>query len=185
MGKHNAHNVAKRSARAATPDRRGARIVLGAAASGALATAGWAFGSSAPVFALACAAVGGVGSIGDSSCSATGLGAVAIDLFGTNASATGANNHAFAIGPGTVALITGGTNNNATAVGSADTATSALGSNNNTTALGIGILHEHLSLPIAAGTLLLLGGLILVSISWTRIRPDQRPRVGFLRMVDR
>ena len=35
------------------------------------------------------------------------------------------------------------------------------------TALGIGILHEHLSLPIAAGTLLLLGGLILVSVSWS------------------
>jgi DME family drug/metabolite transporter len=50
------------------------------------------------------------------------------------------------------------------------------------TALGIGMLHEHLSLPIAAGTLLLLGGLILVSISWPRIRPDHRPRVGFLRM---
>ena len=32
------------------------------------------------------------------------------------------------------------------------------------TALGIGILHERLSLPIAAGTLLLLGGLILVSV---------------------
>lgn len=30
------------------------------------------------------------------------------------------------------------------------------------TALGIGILHERLSLPIAAGTLLLLGGLIVV-----------------------
>ena len=38
------------------------------------------------------------------------------------------------------------------------------------TALGIGILHEHLSLPIAAGTLLLLGGLILVSVSWSRRR---------------
>jgi DME family drug/metabolite transporter len=37
------------------------------------------------------------------------------------------------------------------------------------TALGIGILHERLSLPIATGTLLLLGGLILVSISWPRV----------------
>jgi DME family drug/metabolite transporter len=34
------------------------------------------------------------------------------------------------------------------------------------TALGIGILHERLSLPIAVGALLLLGGLILVSVSW-------------------
>jgi len=32
------------------------------------------------------------------------------------------------------------------------------------TALGIGILHEHLSLPIATGTLLLLGGLTIVSV---------------------
>ena len=31
-------------------------------------------------------------------------------------------------------------------------------------ALGIGLLHERLSLPMAAGTLLLLGGLILVSV---------------------
>ena len=37
------------------------------------------------------------------------------------------------------------------------------------TALGIGILHERLSVPIATGTLLLLGGLILVSISWPRV----------------
>jgi DME family drug/metabolite transporter len=34
------------------------------------------------------------------------------------------------------------------------------------TALGIGILHERLSRPIAVGALLLLGGLILVSVSW-------------------
>jgi DME family drug/metabolite transporter len=33
-------------------------------------------------------------------------------------------------------------------------------------ALGIGLLHESLSLPIAVGALLLLGGLILVSVSW-------------------
>jgi len=46
------------------------------------------------------------------------------------------------------------------------------------TALGIEILHERLSLPIAAGTLLLLGGLILVSVrspdggsrSWKLVR---------------
>jgi len=44
------------------------------------------------------------------------------------------------------------------------------------TALGIGILHEHLSLPIAAGTLLLLGGLILVSISWPRVAPMPETR---------
>ena len=31
-------------------------------------------------------------------------------------------------------------------------------------ALGIGLLHERLSLPMAAGTLLLLGGLIVVSV---------------------
>jgi DME family drug/metabolite transporter len=34
------------------------------------------------------------------------------------------------------------------------------------TALGIGILHERLSLPIAVGAVSLLGGLILVSVSW-------------------
>jgi DME family drug/metabolite transporter len=34
------------------------------------------------------------------------------------------------------------------------------------TALGIGLLHESLSLPIAVGALLLLGGLILVSVPW-------------------
>jgi DME family drug/metabolite transporter len=36
------------------------------------------------------------------------------------------------------------------------------------TALGTGILHERLSVPIATGTLLLLGGLTLVSVSWPR-----------------
>jgi DME family drug/metabolite transporter len=46
------------------------------------------------------------------------------------------------------------------------------------TALGIGILHERLSLPIATGTLLLLGGLILVSISWPRVASGPEPRVG-------
>ena len=39
------------------------------------------------------------------------------------------------------------------------------------TALGIGILREHLSVPIAAGTLLLLGGLTLVSVTWRRAEP--------------
>lgn len=34
------------------------------------------------------------------------------------------------------------------------------------TALGIGVLGERLSLPIAAGSLLLLGGLVLVSVPW-------------------
>ena len=34
------------------------------------------------------------------------------------------------------------------------------------TALGIGLLNERLSLPIAVGSLLLLGGLILVSVPW-------------------
>jgi len=38
------------------------------------------------------------------------------------------------------------------------------------TALGIGILRERLSLPIAAGTLLLLGGLVLVSVPRPRRR---------------
>ena len=51
------------------------------------------------------------------------------------------------------------------------------------TALGIGILHERLSLPIATGTLLLLGGLTLVSIPWPRgtrhpIRRDCRAVAG-------
>jgi DME family drug/metabolite transporter len=46
------------------------------------------------------------------------------------------------------------------------------------TALGIGILHERLSLPIAAGTLLLLGGLILVSLSWPRAASRPETRVG-------
>jgi drug/metabolite transporter, DME family len=46
------------------------------------------------------------------------------------------------------------------------------------TALGIGILHERLSLPIATGTLLLLGGLILVSISWPRVASRPETRVG-------
>ena len=46
------------------------------------------------------------------------------------------------------------------------------------TALGIGILHEHLSLPIAAGTLLLLGGLILVSVGWSPRRRQTRNARG-------
>jgi drug/metabolite transporter, DME family len=39
------------------------------------------------------------------------------------------------------------------------------------TALGICILRERLSLPIAAGTLLLLGGLVVVSVPRPRARP--------------
>lgn len=46
------------------------------------------------------------------------------------------------------------------------------------TALGIGILHERLSLPIATGTMLLLGGLILVSISRPRVASRPETRVG-------
>ena len=42
------------------------------------------------------------------------------------------------------------------------------------TALGIGILRERLSLPIAAGALPLLGGLVLVSIP--RPRAGSRPQ---------
>jgi DME family drug/metabolite transporter len=49
------------------------------------------------------------------------------------------------------------------------------------TALGVGMLHEHLSLPIAAGTLLLLGGLTIVSISWPRIAAMPETRVGSAR----
>ena len=44
------------------------------------------------------------------------------------------------------------------------------------TALGIGLLHEHLSLPVAAGTLVLLGGLILVSVpAASRVKPHRQP----------
>ena len=46
------------------------------------------------------------------------------------------------------------------------------------TALGIGILRERLSLPIAAGTLLLLGGLVLVSVPRPRTGPRPQPPVG-------
>ena len=42
------------------------------------------------------------------------------------------------------------------------------------TALGIGILRERLSFPIAAGTLLLLGGLVLVSVPRTASRHRAR-----------
>jgi drug/metabolite transporter (DMT)-like permease len=46
------------------------------------------------------------------------------------------------------------------------------------TVLGIVLLHERLSLPIAAGTLALLGGLTLVSVptAKTRSRPSGHPR---------
>ena len=47
------------------------------------------------------------------------------------------------------------------------------------TAAGIGLLHEHLSLPIAAGTLVLLGGLTVVSVPTAKTRasrPPGRPR---------
>jgi hypothetical protein len=121
-----------------TPDSWAAKIVVGALASGALATGGWAFGSSAPAHGLACLAVGGVGSIGDSSCAATAPGAVALDLGGTTATAGGAGDTAIAIGPGTSAIATGGTNNSVTAIGLSDLATSVGGSNSNTTAIGIG-----------------------------------------------
>jgi len=46
------------------------------------------------------------------------------------------------------------------------------------TALGIGILRERLSLPIAAGTLLLLGGLVLVSVPRPRAGPGPQPPAG-------
>jgi drug/metabolite transporter, DME family len=46
------------------------------------------------------------------------------------------------------------------------------------TALGIGILRERLSLPIAAGTLLLLGGLVLVSVPRPRAGPRPQPPAG-------
>ena len=42
-------------------------------------------------------------------------------------------------------------------------------------ALGIGLLHERLSLAMAAGTLLLLGGLILVSVRSARPEPASHP----------
>ena len=42
-------------------------------------------------------------------------------------------------------------------------------------ALGIGLLHERLSLPMAAGTLLLLGGLILVSVRTVPAENASRP----------
>ena len=46
------------------------------------------------------------------------------------------------------------------------------------TALGIGILRERLSLSIAAGTLLLLGGLVLVSVPRPRAGPGPQPPAG-------
>jgi DME family drug/metabolite transporter len=46
------------------------------------------------------------------------------------------------------------------------------------TALGIGILGERLSLSIAAGTLLLLGGLVLVSVPRPRAGPGPQPPAG-------
>ena len=46
------------------------------------------------------------------------------------------------------------------------------------TALGIGILRERLSPSIAAGTLLLLGGLVLVSVPRPRAGPGSRPPAG-------
>ena len=46
------------------------------------------------------------------------------------------------------------------------------------TALGMGILRERLSLPIAAGTLLLLGGLVLVSVPRPRAGPGPQPPAG-------
>jgi DME family drug/metabolite transporter len=42
------------------------------------------------------------------------------------------------------------------------------------TALGIVMLHERLSLPIAAGTLVLLGGLTLVSVPTAKARASRR-----------
>lgn len=45
-------------------------------------------------------------------------------------------------------------------------------------ALGIGLLHERLSLPMAAGTLLLLGGLILVSVRTVPAENASRPRAA-------
>jgi DME family drug/metabolite transporter len=42
------------------------------------------------------------------------------------------------------------------------------------TAAGIGLLHEHLSLPMAAGTLVLLGGLTLVSVPSAKARASRR-----------
>lgn len=47
------------------------------------------------------------------------------------------------------------------------------------TALGIGILRERLSLPIAAGTLLLLGGLVLVSVPRPRAGSRPQPPASF------
>ena len=46
------------------------------------------------------------------------------------------------------------------------------------TALGIGLLRERLSLPIAAGVLLLFGGLVLVSVPQTRAGSKPQPAAG-------
>ncbi len=128
-GRHRALPTAHGSAPAS-------KIVVGALATGALASSFWGFSSGTA--SAACMAIGGLGSIGDGSCSATGQGAWAISLFpGSTATADGAGNGALAIGLNNTASAVGGTNNISTALGIGNAATAIGGTGNRNTAIGL------------------------------------------------
>ncbi len=112
-------------------------VVVGALATGACASAFW--GVSAGTANAACAAIGGLGHLGDNSCSATGQGAWAFSLLpGSTANAVGANNGALAIGLNNTASSTVGTGNIATALGIGNAASSLIAGNGNwNTAVGL------------------------------------------------